>query len=118
MGLFCKKKDSRTEKICSSNGGCSVSDEEKMRVSDGTGISIKVLGSGCKNCQALLENTKEAVSALHLPADIEYITDMQRVAQYGVMSTPALVVNEQIVSMGRVLKTADVQKLLKKIGIA
>jgi hypothetical protein len=43
---------------------------------------------------------------------------MQEVAKYGVMSMPALVVNEQVVSMGKVLKSADIQKLLKKIGIA
>ncbi|MGI6053168.1 MAG: thioredoxin family protein [Bilifractor sp.] len=120
MGLFGKKKDSKKEEtvVCSCNGGSIAKDEGQTKVTDGAGVSIKVLGSGCKNCQALLENTKEAVSALHLPADIEYVTDMQRVAGYGVMSTPALVVNEQVVSMGRVLKPADVQKLLKKIGIA
>jgi small redox-active disulfide protein 2 len=120
MGLFGKKKDIKRDAntVCSCNGGSPVNDEGEAKVADGTGVSIKVLGSGCKNCQALLQNTEEAVKELNLPADIEYVTDMAKIAQYGVMSMPALVVNEQVVSMGRVLKSADVQKLLKKIGIA
>jgi small redox-active disulfide protein 2 len=119
MRLFGKKKDNKIEEaVCSCNGGRTVNDREQTKTSEETTVSIKVLGSGCKNCQALLENTKKAVSALNLLADIEYVTDMQRVVQYGVLSTPALVVNEQVVSMGRVLKSADVQKLLKKIGVA
>lgn len=120
MGLFGRRKNNNAEEaaVCSCNSGSAVNGEGKETPSDGASVSIKVLGSGCKNCQALLQNTKEAVSASHLPADIEYVTDMQSVAQYGVMSMPALVVNEQVVSMGRVLKPADVQKLLKKIGIA
>jgi small redox-active disulfide protein 2 len=108
MLFFGKKKETKTEET-------KVHSEGRDNAAT---VSIKVLGSGCKNCQALLQNTKETVSTLHLPADIEYVTDMQKVAQYGVMSTPALVVNEQVVSMGRVLKPADVQELLKKIGIA
>ena len=50
-----------------------------------------------------------------LSAPVEYITDMEKVMAYGVMSMPAIVVNEQVVSMGKVLKAADVEKLLKKI---
>ena len=51
-----------------------------------------------------------------LAAEVEYITDMQKVMDYGVMSMPALVVNEKVVSMGRVLKANDVEKLLHKSG--
>lgn len=86
-------------------------------VADANSVSIKVLGSGCKRCQALLHNTQEAVSELSLAADIEYVTDMQRVVQYGVMSTPALVVGDSIVSMGNVLKPAEVKELLVRIGV-
>lgn len=74
---------------------------------------IKVLGSGCKNCHTLYETTKEAAKNLDLPLEVEYITDMEKIMAYGVMSMPALVVNEKVVSMGKVLKTADVEKLLK-----
>lgn len=48
---------------------------------------------------------------------VEYITDMQKVMEYGVMSMPALVVNEKVVSMGKVLKVSDVISLLNKLGL-
>ena len=51
-----------------------------------------------------------------LSVEVEYITDMQKVMEYGVMSMPAIVVNEKVVSMGKVLKSTDVEKLLHKLG--
>lgn len=75
---------------------------------------IKVLGAGCKSCHAQYENAKEAVKAMGLSVEVEYITDMQKIMEYGVMRMPALVVNEKVVSMGKVLKAADVEKLLQK----
>ena len=83
----------------------------------GSGIaSIKVLGAGCKSCHEQYKNAKAAVKALGLPVEVEYITDMEKVMGYGVMSMPAIVVNEKVVSMGKVLKAADVEKLLHKLG--
>ena len=83
----------------------------------GSGIaSIKVLGAGCKSCHEQYENAAAAVKALGLPIEVEYITDMEKVMGYGVMSMPAIVVNEKVVSMGKVLKAADVEKLLHKLG--
>ncbi|MBQ3211677.1 MAG: TM0996/MTH895 family glutaredoxin-like protein [Oscillospiraceae bacterium] len=88
--------------------------EEKKfaHLSNVNGGSIKVLGSGCKSCHALLEASKEAVRNMGLSTELEYVTDMEKVMEYGVMSMPALVVNEKVVSMGRVLKAAEVEKLL------
>ena len=77
---------------------------------------IKVLGAGCKSCHEQYENAKAAVQALGLKVEVEYITDMEKVMEYGVMSMPAIVVNDQVVSMGTVLKAADVEKLLQKLG--
>ena len=77
---------------------------------------IKVLGAGCKSCHEQYENAKAAVQALGLKVEVEYITDMEKVMEYGVMSMPATVVNDQVVSMGKVLKAADVEKLLQKLG--
>ena len=77
---------------------------------------IKVLGAGCKSCHEQYENAKAAVQALGLKVEVEYITDMEKVMEYGVMSMPAIVVNDQVVSMGKVLKAADVEKLLHKLG--
>lgn len=83
----------------------------------GNGIaSIKVLGAGCNSCHEQYENAMTAVKALGLPVEVEYITDMEKVMGYGVMSMPAIVVNEKVVSMGKVLKAADVEKLLHKLG--
>lgn len=82
----------------------------------GNGCNIKVLGAGCKSCHQQYENVKKAVANMELDAEIEYITDMEKVMSYGVMSMPAIVVNEQVVSMGKVLSTAQVEELLKKLG--
>ena len=76
----------------------------------------KVLGAGCKSCHEQYENAKAAVKALGLNIEVEYITDMEKVMGYGVMSMPAIVVNEKVVSMGKVLKAADVENLLRKLG--
>ena len=75
--------------------------------------SIKVLGPGCKSCHELNEASIAAVKELGMELEVEYITDMEKIMGYGVMSMPALVVNEKVVSMGKALKTADIVKLLK-----
>lgn len=77
---------------------------------------IKILGSGCKNCEALTENTKTALKELDMEADIEKVTDFSKIAEYGIMSTPGLVVDEKVVSFGKVLKPKDIEKILKKEG--
>ncbi len=77
---------------------------------------IKVLGAGCKSCHEQFENAKAAVKAMGLSVEVEYITDMEKVMSYGVMSMPAIVVNEQVVSVGKVLKATEVEKLLHKLG--
>lgn len=77
---------------------------------------IKVLGSGCKNCHTLLESTRAAVESMGLGIEPEYVTDLEKILAYGAMSMPALVVNEKVVSEGRVLRPADVEKLLRSLG--
>lgn len=74
---------------------------------------IKVLGAGCKSCHEQYENAKAAVKAMGLSVEVEYITDMEKVMEYGVMRMPAIVVNDKVVSMGKVLKAAEVEKLLR-----
>ena len=73
---------------------------------------IKVLGAGCKFCHEQYEHAKKAISNLGLGIEVEYITDMEKVMEYGVMSMPAIVVNDKVVAFGKVLKTAEVEKLL------
>ena len=75
-------------------------------------MNIKVLGGGCKSCEALLKSVKEAVANKEINAEIEYITDMEKIMGYGGMSMPALMIDDKIVSAGKVLKAKDVEKLL------
>ena len=124
---FGKKKEEQAESpVCccgtepkASESGCCSAPQAKETVSccgapvDGI-CCIKVLGAGCKSCHEQYENAKTAVKAMGLSVEVEYITDMEKVMAYGVMSMPAIVVNEQVVSMGKVLKAADVEKLLGK----
>ena len=75
-------------------------------------MQIKILGSGCANCAALERRTREALADLHLSADISKVTDYGDIAGYGVMRTPALVVDEQVLLVGRVPDRATVAGLL------
>lgn len=109
MSLFGKRK-ARSEKPACCNGACE-STAVKPVTAEGK-LNIKVLGSGCKSCHLQYENVKQAVAELRLDAEVEYITNMEKIMSYGVMSMPAVVVNEQIVSMGKVLKTVEVKQLL------
>ena len=76
-------------------------------------MNVKVLGGGCSKCERLLANAKEAVANAGVEAEIEYITDFAVIAGYGIMSTPALIVDEKIVSMGKVLKSSEIESFLK-----
>lgn len=73
---------------------------------------IKVLGSGCKNCNTLEERTREAALRLGIDAQIEHVTDMAQIMGYGVMSTPALVVDEELKLSGRVPSVDEIAALL------
>ena len=75
-------------------------------------MKIKVLGPGCANCVNLERVTREAVAAMGIDADIEKVTDYAAIAGYGVMRTPALVVDEKVVMSGRVPTGAHVRELL------
>lgn len=75
-------------------------------------MKIKVLGGGCRKCEALLDAAKQAVSSKGIQAEIEYITDIEQIMAYGIMRTPALMIDDKIVSSGRVLKAKDIEKLL------
>jgi small redox-active disulfide protein 2 len=102
---------------CACNGSVETFEADAGAAKTAAGLaSVKVLGSGCKSCRALLVNTNEALKAMAVPFEAEYVTDMAAVASYGVMSTPALVVNEKVVSMGKVYSAAEVEKLLHKLG--
>ncbi|MDB9809052.1 thioredoxin family protein [Yoonia sp.] len=73
---------------------------------------IKILGSGCKKCVALAENAKAAAQTAGIDVTIEKVTDVVDIARYGIMSTPGLVVDEKVVSSGRVLSTSEIVPFL------
>lgn len=76
---------------------------------------VKILGSGCKNCVTLAENTKAALAELGVDAEITKVTDFSEIAKYGIMSTPGLVIDEKVVSFGKVLKPRDIVKIIEKV---
>lgn len=73
---------------------------------------IKVLGTGCANCKKLEENTRKAVAELGIDATIEKVTEMKDIMSYGVMKTPALVVDGKVKIMGRVPSADEIKKYL------
>jgi small redox-active disulfide protein 2 len=75
-------------------------------------MNIKILGSGCANCVRLEANTKQALATLGLDATVEKVTDFGDIASYGVMKTPGLVVDEQVLVSGRVPDAREIAKLL------
>jgi small redox-active disulfide protein 2 len=64
--------------------------------------SIKVLGSGCSNCERLTALTEQALTELGRPEHVEKVTDFAQIAAYGVLATPALVVDDDVVMAGRI----------------
>ena len=77
-------------------------------------MDIKVLGPGCVNCTNLEERVKEAVNQLDMDASIEKITDYAIMMQYGMMGSPGLVINNKLVSSGKVLSVKQVIELIRK----
>ena len=73
---------------------------------------IQILGPGCPKCQALYERTRQAASEMGLECEIEKITDIDRMLSFGIMSTPALVVDGNVKVYGRVPSVARIKEML------
>lgn len=71
-------------------------------------LTIKVLGSGCANCKRLEQIARKVVSDLALEAQVIKVTEYQEIMKYNILSTPGLVVNEKLVSSGRIPSAAEV----------
>ena len=76
-------------------------------------MQIKILGSGCPNCKLLEANVLKAIKEMKIKANVEKVTDIAKIIEYGVMSTPALVIDKKVVSYGKVLTSEEIKKLLK-----
>lgn len=77
-------------------------------------MEIKILGSGCKKCGKLEANVNEALKLAGLSANVEKVTDMVEITSYGVMQTPALVIDNEVVSYGKLLSVKDLIKVISK----
>lgn len=127
MRLFGKK-----EKNCTCGGNCEAANNKDVKESSCCDVDysseniekaeekkkekgIKILGSGCAKCIALERSTREALAELNVEESIDHITDFSQIASYGVMSTPALVINGKVVSYGKVLNKYEVKELLEKM---
>ncbi len=78
-------------------------------------MEIKVLGTGCASCKALYETVKTAVKELGFEANVVKEEDMMKIMSYNIMRTPAIVVDEKVVSAGKRLSVAEVKELLSKL---
>ncbi|NOU59502.1 thioredoxin family protein [Marinifilum caeruleilacunae] len=77
-------------------------------------MDIKVLGPGCKKCNTLAEATNKALNELSMDANVEKIDDMVKILSYGVMSTPALVINEKVVVSGKFPSVSEIKEFIEK----
>lgn len=76
-------------------------------------MNIKILGTGCPNCRTLESRAKEAALQLNLEANFEKVEDIEKIISYGIMKTPALVINENVVVSGRVPSVEEIKEILK-----
>ena len=77
-------------------------------------MEIKVLGTGCAKCKSLEKVTRKAVEELNLNATVEKVEDIQKIMEYAVMRTPALVINEKVVLSGQLPKVSELKDILSK----
>ncbi len=75
---------------------------------------VEVLGPGCPKCQELMQRTEQAVREMGIECRVEKVSDIMKITTYGVMMTPALVVDGEVVLVGKVPECEDIKKLLAK----
>ncbi len=76
------------------------------------GLTIRVLGMGCTNCQTVFNRVMEVLNELNLTADLEHITDVKKIAAYGILGSPALLINGKVVSVGQVPNKKQIEAWL------
>jgi len=77
-------------------------------------MTIKILGTGCSNCKQLEKNTNEALQQLNINVEVIKITEISEIMSYGIMSTPALLIDEKVATYGVIPSVEDIKKLLTK----
>lgn len=115
MGLFNfgKNKEVKVKSSgCCCDGNCNEETMEKAKANQTSGPRVKILGSGCAKCNDLEKNVVEALKQLGESTEVEHVTDFVTIASYGVMTTPALVIDGKVISYGKVLKVEEAIKLI------
>lgn len=109
---FGKKKEEEKKESCCCAGNWT---PENMQAAEEEKSSkgVKILGGGCAKCNQLEAATIEALTELGMDTTIDHVKEYERIAAYGVMTTPALVVDGKVVSYGKILKKDEVIKILK-----
>lgn len=107
MGFFDRKKKENTCCACTARAGTTPA-------RTGNEAGVKVLGSGCAKCNALEAAARQALADLGMDTTIDHVTDFAQIAAYGVMTTPALVVDGKVVAYGRVLTKEEAAALIRK----
>lgn len=115
MALFGKKNKEEKATSCCCGGNCDSESMAKAETAKAEGASVKVLGTGCAKCNALETATKAALEQLGMDISIDHVTDFSQIAAYGVMTTPALVIDGKVVAYGKVLKVEEVVQILQKV---
>ena len=80
-------------------------------------MEIKVLGTGCTNCKTLEKSVINALAELNINADVEKVEDIQKIMAYGIMRTPALIINEKVALSGRVPSISELKEIIEKHNI-
>ena len=111
---FGKRMEEESKSSCCCGGNCTpesmqAAEEEKRK------MGVKILGGGCAKCNQLEAATIEALTELGMDTAIEHVKDYEKIAAYGVMTTPALVIDGKVVSYGKVLKKDEVVEILKEV---
>lgn len=112
MSLFEKKKKETTSCYGENHDTGGMAKPQHAKTGS---ASVKILGSGCPKCNQLEAATKGALQQLGMDTTIDHVTDFSEIAAYGVMATPALVVDGKVVSYGKVLKTEEIVEILQKV---
>jgi small redox-active disulfide protein 2 len=79
-------------------------------------MEIKILGTGCPRCGELERRTRNALAELNIPADLEKVTDIKRIMEYGILSTPGIVINGKVKCSGRIPKPDEIKAWLQAEG--
>ena len=108
-GNMCPESEVKKKQSCCDIDSNTISNHDLSK-----GAPIKILGSGCKKCNDLEKNVVLALNELNKDIEIDHITDFSEIASYGVMSTPALVLNGKVLSYGKVLSVKEAKEILEK----